>query len=166
MSTFQTEISKDLKNKKLHINRTFRAPGDVVWRAWTDSDLLGKWWAPKPYKAVTKSMDFREGGRWLYHMLSPEGEKHWCRLDYLNIAFQDYYIGKDAFCNDKGNANTDHPSMLWKNTFQARGKETRVVIEISFDKEEDIERIIEMGFEEGFIAAHGNLDELLNELGA
>lgn len=164
MNPFQTEITKDSKNKKLHVTRMFKAPVDVVWRAWTDADLLGKWWAPRPYRAVTKSMDFREGGRWLYYMLSPEGEKHWCLLDYSKISFQEYYMGKDAFCDDKGNANPDRPSMRWKNTFQDEGKNTRVRVEISFDKEEDIDKIIDMGFKEGFTAAHGNLDELLKQL--
>jgi hypothetical protein len=36
-----------------------------------------------------------------------------------------------------------------------------VNVEITFATEADMEKIIEMGFEEGFTAAHGNLDELL-----
>ena len=76
----------DLSNKKLHITRQFKASKDFVWKAWTTAELLDQWWAPRPYQTVTKSLDFKEGGFWLYHMLSPEGDKHWCRLDYLTIA--------------------------------------------------------------------------------
>lgn len=160
----KTEIRKDLANKKLYVVRRFKAPAALVWRAWTESQLLEQWWAPKPYRAITKSMDFREGGLWLYYMLSPEGEKHWCRLDYLSIALHDYYTAKDAFCDEQGTPNTIAPSMQWKNKFVAENEETKVVVEITFEKEEDIDKIIEMGFSEGFTMAHGNLDELLEKL--
>jgi uncharacterized protein YndB with AHSA1/START domain len=160
----KTEIRKDLVNKKLHVTRRFKAPAAMVWKAWTESQLLEQWWAPKPYRAITKSMDFREGGLWLYYMLSPEGEKHWCRLDYLSIVLHDYYTAKDAFCDENGTPNVVAPSMHWKNTFLAENEETKVVVEITFEKEADIEKIIEMGFKEGFTMAHDNLDELLEKL--
>ncbi|MFD2144274.1 SRPBCC domain-containing protein [Mucilaginibacter antarcticus] len=67
-----TEITEDLANKKLNVTRTFNAPIDQVWKAWTDDTLLDKWWAPRPWKAETKSMNFTEGGTWLYSMVGPE----------------------------------------------------------------------------------------------
>lgn len=88
----KTEITKDLANKKLHITRIFDAPRNMVWKAWTEPEWLDRWWAPLPYQTKTKSMDFKEGGFWLYYMLSPEGDKHWCRLDYLTIFKNDYII--------------------------------------------------------------------------
>lgn len=53
--------------------------------------------------------------------------------------------------------------MTWSNTFTEKDSETTVTIQISFDKEEDIQKIIDLGFIEGFIAALENLDELLKE---
>ena len=81
----QTEITKDEANKKLFVVREFEAPLDLVWKAWTDSKLLDKWWAPKPWQARTQSMDFREGGSWLYSMVGPEGDQSFCRCDYFTI---------------------------------------------------------------------------------
>ncbi|WP_339606666.1 SRPBCC domain-containing protein [uncultured Roseivirga sp.] len=161
MNLYQTEIRKDSVNKKLHITRQFQAPKEMVWKAWTTAELLDQWWAPRPYETVTKSLDFKEGGFWLYHMLSPEGDKHWCRLDYLTIVPQDYYTAIDAFCDEEGTPNTDIPQMTWKNTFTSENNETKVTVEISFEREEDMEKIIEMGMKEGFSAALENLDELL-----
>ena len=69
MSNKQTTISKDAANKKLIVVREFDAPLEEVWKAWTEKDLLDQWWAPKPWKAKTKTMDFREGGIWLYSMV-------------------------------------------------------------------------------------------------
>ncbi|SMD32877.1 Uncharacterized conserved protein YndB, AHSA1/START domain [Reichenbachiella faecimaris] len=164
MNLHQTEISKDLENKKLHVSRKFSAPVDLVWRTWTEAELLDQWWAPRPYQAKTKEMNFSEGGHWLYYMESPEGDKHWCRADYISISEEDFYTAKDAFCDEDGKVNEDHPRMLWKNTFIDQSNETLVQVQISFTKVEEIEKIIEMGFKEGFTAAVGNLDELLQKL--
>ena len=81
----QTLVSKDLANKKLVVVREFDAPLEQVWKAWTESDLLDKWWAPKPWKAESKTMDFSEGGSWLYCMVGPEGPGSWCRADFKTI---------------------------------------------------------------------------------
>lgn len=67
----------------------------------------------------------------------------------------------DAFCDENGKATTDFPSMHWKNEFFQTPAGTRVEVEITFSSEADLEKIIEMGFKEGFTAALSNLDELL-----
>jgi len=161
MSNKQTTISKDAASKKIVVVREFDAPIEEVWKAWTESGLLDMWWAPKPWKAKTKSMDFREGGRWLYSMVGPEGNDSWCRVDFKTIVPNKSYTAEDAFCDENGNLNNEFPSMHWKNEFSASGTGTKVEIEITFDKKEDMDKIVEMGFEEGFTAAHGNLDEVL-----
>lgn len=157
----ETIYRKDTANKKMFVTREFDAPVDDVWKAWTDSNILDQWWAPKPWKARTKSMDFREGGTWLYYMEGPEGEKSWCRVDFKKIVPLKSYEGLDAFCDEKGNITNDFPSMDWKVVFILQGNQTKVEVEITFASEADIEKIMELGFEEGFKAAHQNLDELL-----
>lgn len=157
----ETIYRKDAANKKMFVTRQFDAPVEDVWKAWTDSKLLDQWWAPKPWKAVTQSMDFRKGGSWLYYMAGPEGEKFYSRVDYKKIVPLKSYEGLDAFCDEQGNINEDFPSMYWKCDFTAQGNQTKVDIEITFTSEADIEKIMEMGFQEGFRDAHQNLDELL-----
>ena len=163
IATKETTYTKDAANKKIKVVRDFDAPVEKVWRAWTESDLLDQWWAPLPWKANTISMDFREGGRWLYYMEGPEGERHYCLCEYKSIVPNKSYSGLDAFCDDKGNINKEFPRMFWNGDFSPVGDATRVTIEITFDSEEDMEKIIEMGFKEGFAAAHKNLDELLEK---
>ena len=51
--------------------------------------------------------------------------------------------------------------MHWQVAFSPTAGGTRVQVVITFRSEEDMQKIVEMGFEEGFTAAHGNLDELL-----
>ena len=81
----KTLVVKDLEEKTILVSRTFTAPLEKVWRAYTESELLEQWWAPKPWKAETKSMHFSVGGYWLYAMVGPENEKHWGRMDYTAI---------------------------------------------------------------------------------
>ncbi len=161
--TKQTILKKDLANKKIYVTREFAAPRKLVWAAWTQPELLNDWWAPKPWKAVTKSMDFRNGGRWHYYMSGPGGEQQWCLADYSNIDPINSYHVKDSFCDSEANKITDFPSMNWYVQFTDAGKATKVEIEITFEKEEDLQKILEMGFQEGFTAAHDNLDELLSK---
>jgi uncharacterized protein YndB with AHSA1/START domain len=163
ITTKETSLNKDVANKKITVVRAFDAPVEQVWKAWTDSTMLDMWWAPKPWKARTKSMDFREGGFWLYCMEGPNGEQSWARVDYQMIEEGKRFFALDSFCDENGNRNNDFASMLWKNEFIKTGSGTRVEVEITFDNEADLHKILEMGFQEGFAAALGNLDELLAE---
>lgn len=159
--TKESIFKKDLENKKMYITREFEAPVEKVWRCWTEPELLDQWWAPEPYKTVTVNLDFRNGGRWLYYMLSPEGNKHYGRADYRDITPNKTYSAIDAFCDENGNADAQFPGMDWKVDFVAMNTTSRVEIVISFQSNEVMEKIIEMGFKEGFTMAHGNLDRLL-----
>ena len=75
----------DKENKTIHIRREFNVSLELVWQAWTTAGLLDQWWGPQPWRAETKTMDFREGGQWLYAMVSPEGEKHCAKTDFVSV---------------------------------------------------------------------------------
>ncbi len=153
----------DKEAKKINVSRSFNAPLELVWAAWTDASILDLWWAPKPWKTETKSMNFREGGRWHYAMVGPEGERHWCLFDYDEIEPERRYSGQDSFCDENEVLSTEMPRMRWNNKFAANEEErTMVNVEVSFDKLEDLDKIIEMGFKEGFTMGMTNLDEYLD----
>src|SRR5690606_40261776 len=80
------EIVKDAAQKKIFIKREFNAELEKVWQAWTTAELLDEWWAPKPWKARTKSLDFREGGKWFYAMVGPDGSESWVRMDIITVS--------------------------------------------------------------------------------
>ncbi len=54
----QTQVTKDVANKKIVVVREFDAPLEEVWKAWTEKELLDQWWAPRPWKAKTKNYGF------------------------------------------------------------------------------------------------------------
>jgi uncharacterized protein YndB with AHSA1/START domain len=96
-------------------------------------------------------------------MEGPDGLRHYCRVDYESIVPNKSFTAQDAFCDENGNPTNELPNMHWENTFLSTGSGTKVEVEISFSSEADMEKIIEMGFKEGFAAAHNNLDELLSK---
>ncbi len=160
--TSLTNFAVDRDNRKINVAREFEAPLPLVWAAWTESQLLDQWWAPKPWQAKTKWMDFSEGGYWLYAMMGPEGEVHWARSDFRTIAPLREYTALDGFCDEHGNVNPGLPRSLWATVFTGEGDRARVNIQITFDKLEDLEEIIRMGFKEGFTAGLENLYHLLS----
>lgn len=153
----------DKENKKIKVDRSFDAPIDLVWAAWTEAAILDQWWAPKPWRAETKSMDFSEGGRWLYSMVGPQGERHWSVFDYETIHPEKSFSGLDAFSDENGVINTSMARSKWSNHFSAHdGDSTLVNIELQFDKLEDLEALVQMGFKEGFTMGMENLDQYLS----
>lgn len=159
---FDFTVNKE--NYSIEVTREFDASLSLVWRAWTDAELLDKWWAPKPYRVETKTLDLRVDGVWLYAMISPEEEKTWCKADYKAITPENKLSWLDAFCDENGQENSDKPRSSWVNNFSENGGVTTVSITIKHDKLEGIEAIISMGFKEGFTMGLQNLDELLADL--
>lgn len=156
---FNFLVDKD--NNKIRVERSFDAPADLVWAAWTDPEILNRWWAPKPWRAETKSMNFTEGGRWHYYMAGPEGEIHWCLFDYQKIVPETFFSGLDAFCDEEGNISDTKPRCLWENNFVEENGCTMVNIDIHFERLADLEAILQMGFKEGFTMGLENLDQYI-----
>jgi uncharacterized protein YndB with AHSA1/START domain len=159
----QTRIHRDLDQRTLTIERRFNAPRSRVWRAYTEPKLLDQWWAPNPWKSETKRMDFRVGGHWLYAMKGPEGEVHYGRMDFSAIEPEDRYVAKDVFADATGKAIADMPQQTFVTTFTDEGSTTEVVVVVEYDSVEDLQKVVEMGMEEGITMGQDQLEELLRQ---
>jgi uncharacterized protein YndB with AHSA1/START domain len=158
------DFSVDKENKTITVKREFDAEVALVWDAYTKSEILDQWWAPKPWKARTKTMDFREGGHWHYAMVGPEGEEHWALANYKKIEPRKAFTGLDAFADAEGKVNEQMPQSKWEVSFTDKGQITLVQIHISYDDLAQLETTIQMGFKEGLSMAMEGLDELLPSL--
>jgi uncharacterized protein YndB with AHSA1/START domain len=162
-SNNKTQVVKDLKEKSILVSREFNAPLSDVWRAYTEKELLDQWWGPKPWRAETKTMDFNPGGYWLYAMVGPEGEKHWGRMNYKAIDHQKSMQIEDVFCDENGNVNPNLPVSKGNMTFTKTANGTKVDFKMVYSKEEDVQKMIEMGFEQGITICFDQLEELLKK---
>jgi len=154
-------FEKDISAKKIHVVREFNAPVEKVWKAWTDPDVLEKWWGPKPWVAITKSMNFTVGGAWLYYMAGPGGQKHWSYVRFTAIENGSRFAADTVFSDENGTVAPGAQVGHWDNKFVAVGDKTKVIIDINFDDEATMKMLVEMGFEGGFTMGLNQLEELL-----
>jgi uncharacterized protein YndB with AHSA1/START domain len=84
-------------NHDLSITRTIPAPRAVVWRCWTEPELLKQWYCPKPWQVTKAEIDLRPGGRMNSVFEGPDGEIHDNKGIFLEIAHLERLIFTDAF---------------------------------------------------------------------
>ncbi len=164
MNSLLFHFTVDKSTHKVFVNREFAAEHSLVWDAFTKKEILDQWWAPKPWQSQTKSMEFKEGGRRFYAMVSLEGQKHWSIQDYTSITPKTNFKFIDAFADENENINSSFPSSKWSLDFKEKDDLTLVSIVIQHQSLTDLEQLIQMGFKEGFTMTLNDLDNLLNSL--
>lgn len=93
---------------KFVISRTFNAPLDRVWRAWTEPEQMAQWWGPKGFKADVKSLDLKPGGTFHYLLQSPQGQEMWGRMLFREIVPKEKLVFINSFSDPQGGV-TRHP---------------------------------------------------------
>jgi uncharacterized protein YndB with AHSA1/START domain len=149
----------DKPTKTVFINREFAADLSLVWDAYTKQEILDQWWAPKPWTSRTKVMNFEVGGRRFYAMVSPEGQERWAIQKYTSITPKTNFKLLNAFSDE--NENPQLPGSEWDLTFSEQNGATKVSVTIYNESLERMEKMIEMGFKEGFTMTMNGLEELL-----
>lgn len=155
-------FSRDLATKTIRVERTFAAPLETVWNAWTTADILDQWWGPAPWHAETTTLELKVGGMWHYAMVGPDGERSYCRADYDVVQPPHRFAGQDSFCDEHGTMMSDPPGMHWDVQFESvDATTTNVMVTIQFATEADMEKIVAMGFQQGFTTGMEQLEALL-----
>ena len=149
---------------ELTVTRKFDANLGLVWRAWTEAELLDQWWAPAPWKSETSYMEFKIGGYRVYAMVGPAGERHVGRTDYKAIDKPRSFEGEDAFCDADGNINSAFPISKFTNSFEQSGSQTTVIVITLYDSVEQLQQVIDMGMKEGLSMAYDQLDNVLKSI--
>jgi uncharacterized protein YndB with AHSA1/START domain len=156
------DFTVDKATKTVIITREFDAELSLVWDAFTKPEILDRWVAPEPWTARTKFMDFRVGGRRFYAMVSPEGQEGWLLQKYTSISPKTNFKMFNAFA-DK-DENPQLPGSEWDYTFSEQNGKTTVRITIYNESLARMEKMIEMGFQEGYTMSLTNLENLLATL--
>lgn len=156
------DFTVDKAAKTVHITREFDADQSLVWDAFTKAEILDQWVAPKPWTSKTKYQDFNIGGKRFYAMVSPEGLERWAIQTYTSISPKTNFKMFNAFA-DK-DENPQLPGSEWDYNFSGQNGKTIVKITIYNESLERMEKMIEMGFTEGFKMSMSNLEKLLAAL--
>jgi uncharacterized protein YndB with AHSA1/START domain len=153
------DFTVDKSTKKVFIKKEFDAGLSLVWDAFTTQEILDQWWAPEPWTSKTKVMDFKVGGRRFFAMVSPEGQERWSIQKYTSISPKTNFKYLNAFA-DK-DENPELPGSDWDYNFSEQNEITTVNITIYNESLARMEKIIEMGFKEGFTMTLNSLEKLL-----
>src|ERR1700748_1721950 len=156
------DFTIDKTTNTVFVTREFAADVSLVWDAFTKQEILDQWWAPKPWTSRTKFMDFRVGGRRFYAMVSPEGQELWAIQKYTAISPKNNFKLFNAFA-DK-DENPQLPGSDWDHNFSEQRGKTTVRITIYNESLDRMQKMIEMGFSEGYKASMNNLENVLARL--
>ncbi len=147
--------------RELVVTRTFNAPARLVFEAWTEPELLKRWWAPKSFGVsfISCEADARTGGKYRFVFGHPASEQP--------MAFFGRYIEvtpplRLVWTNDEGGEGGAVTTV----TFEERGGETLVVMHDLYPSKEALDDAIASGSTSGEGETFGQLDELLAALGA
>lgn len=102
------------ETNRFTISRTFDAPLDKVWAAWTDEDHLKTWFGPKGCPIKSAKMNFEVGGGFLYCLGTPVGFDMWGKWVYHDIQPMERLVWQHTFSDPDGKSITRHPfSPTW-----------------------------------------------------
>lgn len=84
------------------ITRTFDAPRELVWKAWTEAERLAQWWGPKGCTIRVVKLEMRPGGIFHYAMQFKPGHDTWGRFVFREIAAPERLVFVNSFSDANG----------------------------------------------------------------
>lgn len=152
---------KDTDALTLTFVAEFDADVDRVWQVWEDPRQLERWWGPPTYPATFEQHDFVVGGTSRYHMTGPEGDKShgWWTITAIDAPHRLEF--DDGFADESGQPNPTMPVNHVTVRLEDTGSGTRMSTVTTFSSLAELEKLLEMGTEEGARLAMEQLYDVL-----
>jgi uncharacterized protein YndB with AHSA1/START domain len=144
----------DLSKRTLTLKKTFDAPIDLVWEAWSDPEHIAKWWGPKGMKTKIAEHDFRVGGKWRYTMAMPDGSEFIGEGVYSEIVEM-----QKIFSSANFRPMTEGVEI--RALFEKNGEKTNFIFSVIHPTEEYCKAQEKMGFYNGWGSTFGRLADLV-----
>lgn len=151
-------------NTEITIARFINAPPAVVWRAWATPEHLAKWWIPAPIECKVIKLDLQPGGAFETQMREGEGDfQPHLEACFLEVVPQTRLVWTTVLSQGW------RPIEPWLAltaiiTFEAEGSGTRYSSRVLHRNEEEARNHDEMGFQQGWGTAIGQLAKLVEQL--
>ncbi len=142
----------------LEMTRDFDAPPALVFRAYTDPDLVARWMGPRRLRTEIVEWDLRHGGSWRYISHDPDGGRYAFRGVFHGTPSEDAMVQTWEFEGYPGSVQ------LQKARFEDLGGRTRVHASVTFFSLAERDGLVASGMEGGMNEGYARLDELLAEL--
>lgn len=156
-----TNSIKTPEDLQLAITAEFAADVDRVWQVWEDPRQLERWWGPPTWPATFEDYDFQPGGKAAYYMTGPDGTKARGWWQFTAISAPTALELNDGFADDNGDPIAEVGSAKMSVSLEDLGGHTLMTITTAFADEEQMEKMLGMGMEEGMREAMGQIDAIL-----
>ena len=155
------DIARDLDALALSVTAEYDAPVERCWQLWADPRQLERWWGPPMYPATFMAHDLTPGAFCTYFMTGPEGDRPhgWWRVLSVDPPYS--LEVEDGFGDEPGNAGDLPLSRMRVVLAERDGGGTLMTVTSRFASRAAMEKVIEMGMEEGIRAAAGQIDGIL-----
>jgi len=120
-----TNLVTEPADRVLTITRIFDAPRSLVFKAWTDSDHIARWWGPRGFKSDVIKNDLRPGGSYRIHMLGPDGD-HWSQGVYREVVPPERLVMVGSWADAQGNPT--RPETTLTLLFEDLGGKTKLTL--------------------------------------
>jgi uncharacterized protein YndB with AHSA1/START domain len=143
-----SKVTTSTEGRDLILTRIIDAPRAKVFKAWTDPELLKKWFAPAPWTTPVVETDVRHGGSSLIVMRSPDGSEFPNRGVYLEVVENERLVFTNAYT--KAWEPSEKPFMTVILTFEGEGRSTKYTVLVRHWTVDDREAHEKMGFHKGW----------------
>jgi uncharacterized protein YndB with AHSA1/START domain len=154
----KTEITAEPGTSQIVITREFDAPRNLVFRAYTDPELLVRWLGPRDQVMTLTEYDVRDGGRWRYVSTGPDGNEYGFRGVFHGTPTPDLTVQTFEFEGMPGHV------ALESVTLTEQDGRTMVRTVSSFQSVADRDGMVASGMEPGVRESDERMEELLAEL--
>lgn len=157
-------MTTEIDDHVLTTRRTFDAPRDDVFAAFTDPDQLELWWGPEGYTTVTYELDLRRGGVWHYCLRAASeavGADSCVKSWYQDVVIPERLHYRDTFVDGEGEQIAESPEFLVRIVFREVGDQTEVDMVTDFASSDQLQTVVAMGMIEGFTESFVRLDAAL-----
>ena len=157
----KTTITAELGKQEMLITREFDAPRDLVFKAFTDSELIPQWWGPRYLSTLVDKMDLRAGGEWRFIQRDAEGKEYGFHGVYHEILVPERIIDTFEF---EGLPETGHVCLETLTLEALPEGRTRLIAQSVFQSVADRDGALYSGMAEGVEDTYNRLAELLEKL--
>lgn len=154
-STLTLTTSSD---REIVMTRVFDAPRELVFKAFTDPNLIPQWWGPKRFTTTIDKLDLKPNGVWRFVQHDADGNEYAFNGVFREIVPPERIVQTFEFEGMPGHVS------LQTATFEEHDGKTTLTITVLFDSVEDRDGMLNSDMESGAAEGYDRLAELLDQM--
>ena len=157
----QTKITAEAGKQDLFIIREFEATRELVFRAFSEPNLLMQWMGPRNLRMEIEKLENKSHGSWRFIHYDPDGNVHGFNGVMHEVLAPERMIRTFEYeqLPEKG-----HVSLEFMTLESLPNDRTKITIQSVFKSVEDRDGMVQSGMDKGVNESHSRLDELLEKI--